>query len=834
MTLSKTLQETYNHALKITIPLGMLFAMLVVGGFMTRQPVEAATQCVGSCCVTCSNSLCTKIISSTPCNTTCEQPVNCGGGVSSCGSCPDTPPPGLPPPPGFPPPAPQCNPTLPSVPQLELPVNGATVVTNTNGRVYFNWAPVTWGWGCPNTNGYRLYYGIRNGAACDNFSQDITNSSALVTETAQSGDMSYMYRNNFLPNTIYCWAVRAENGANVRYSALREFTTLPAPVVTNTDFINVDKCGGQPISGRASFPNTNNPITYTVDVSHPSNDFAAGRNFLSDVRIGMLQNNVANATLVRASVLEPNLRDRMGFRVNLSNFASPTYQAANTTTAPYWGSPQSSGSLPNAAGNATLVNIGTGTKVTQIDNTTLRVEFQVRLEDSFPSFYTHSLYIMANIDFNSDLYSQDPVDVSDSQYYRKYNEWRTDMIPPSVIVSDPYAYSNALPNNFRVSWTANDAHANGNSPLRSVLPECFATDGNVVSFNQVGANPAFSVNLSADGTPQVCYNGANPPAAQPWVVDKNYSVTSGDIYFGVTFRFTAEDVACNISTTTNSNGIQGPWVKVHEGQTSALGYSGFHIPDINLYTYLPPYGDTPYLSMGTTIATGGQMIGARQSIRETFTTNYNNLAARPQSLIGLNTWYDTMYKIINDRYPGVMQNMPGTVLPLHLNAYASNLDTVPHIFKYTGNITTTNSGSTAFNCSRDAIFFIDGDLNINYNVLRTGQFRCVFVVRGNLTFGIGSKQNAADGRAVLNYDTMAGLYIVDGTITVPNDPRITGYLPDGFLVLGNLVANTIDLQRDIEPFYNSRQPADLINYDASFWRFWSDVFGVNKYSIRPK
>lgn len=366
--------------------------------------------------------------------------------------------------------SPPCNTTFPGSPSLVSPVDKANVVGAIGGSVAFSWTLAGWGNGCPNNNQARIMYGLKTQATCGQ--NQITWSSGGLG-TATTGTRPITGADPYLKlNTTYCWGVNQNNGSLSRNSVIREFTLIPSVQIDSAVFATPTKCGGQRISGSAIYPDTNNPITYTVDVTHPLNNFSAGINYLKEVNLAMVPNTTLNSVTSTNAIAEPRFRDYLGFKVTgLGTYPNNIqYMTANNATVPVWANPQSSGNLTNAIGRATLLGLGTQTTVTQLNNTTLRVTFTIRFEDTFPTVPVLNSYVMAVMNYEGVDYSQDIVGAN-RFYYRRFETWRTDLQSPAVSVVGPTTISATPPSTFRITWGANDTNT-GNTGISLFSGTC--------------------------------------------------------------------------------------------------------------------------------------------------------------------------------------------------------------------------------------------------------------------------------------------------------------------------------------------------------------------------
>lgn len=724
---------------------------------------------------------------------------------------------------------PVCNSSVPAPAPLLSPADGARVpAATTGGFVYLDWGPTPgWGNGCPNNNTYQSRWGLKVGPYCD--VGDLTNAGSIVPETTTLMVMPTSGPPAFAVGNTYCWTVRNSNGTFAVTQSPWEVTIIPNLSISSAGFAAPTRCGGARISGRAGYPDTNNPVTYNIDVTHPSNDFAAGINYIDEVRFGLISNAQANGVTSLQSILEPLLRNYLGFRVTGFNQtgAGAQYSAANAATNPVWGAQQPSGDLTTGAGLATLLGLGTQTRVTQVNNNTLRFTFVVRFENTFPSTTVLNSYVMAISEIDGVQYSQD---YNGGSYlnYRRYDTWRTDLNPPVVSVTPPTPLP--TPNNFQIIWNATESATN-DSGIAVRNGTCTVTGGNIRIRQQT--SPVTDIILD-DGVPATCLFGTLNGA-------RNYIYTLLAPYDSFETNYYVRDAACNESTASGVAASAPPWTMVARGPATAGGGFDFTIPNINLGSFLTGFGDEAFASAFSTISGNSITTPSRQSRYQTYTTGYNDLNTDPAQIIGLSNWYDTFYSILSERYPGQIVDSNVNTMGINLSSFPATTGTL--LVRYTpptGTLSTATGAATNFTCNRNAIILVNGNMTINPNFVQSGTNRCVWIVRGNLTVNRGSNLNLVGGATpnTLNYDQLAGAFIVDGTFTTVADPRQTTPVNKYADGLQNpqavVVANNVSLQRNLQDVYNARQPAELFVFDPRYIFEFSDELAVTKFSIRPR
>ncbi|MCB9790685.1 hypothetical protein H6764_01540 [Candidatus Nomurabacteria bacterium] len=156
-----------------------------------------------------------------------------------------------------------------------------------------------------------------------------------------------------------------------------------------------------------------------------------------------------------------------------------------------------------------------------------------------------------------------------------------------------------------------------------------------------------------------------------------------------------------------------------------------------------------------------------------------------------------------------------------------------------------------FQCDLPAVFFINGSLTINPDLLRDdGEALngCVFVVQGDVDIKPGKDQNEPgvcssdvnDPGCYPMYDLLEAFIISEGQITIEPDERVNpNLLNDGLLVHGSLVAfggnasnPSIVIQRSLKLVNNLKYPSAAFHYDPRYLEIAKTVFGREKEAYR--
>jgi hypothetical protein len=627
------------------------------------------------------------------------------------------------------------------------PANGAT---NLDLPINFTWTNSTgWGNGCPNTNTFAIFTAVKSGPSCP------APGAAYVSVGSTTG--TSLSVSSLLWGRNYCWYVQKNNRSAVANSIVQEFTTTPLPSVSNIQLTNPGLCGPVAISGRTDSPNANNPITLSIDFTDTNSNFGAGINRFNNLRVAVIPTGEQNSNVVPFSVLDPALRNRLGFRANVAGATS--FSPLDSAVAPYFGPASSAGNLPNAAGTATLLSLNNATSVQQIGNQTLRVTWQVRFENTFPTA-DDNIYIAAVVQTPSgNLVSQDAQGVGATMLqYRRALNWETDMAAPAASVSAPVAVST---DTFTLRWSASDT-AGGNNGLRDLRSYCYVDDNPTSIFDQTLGQ------MIALGDTTLAYpNAGNCLISGSSLGTHTYTLSTLSNTSDMHFSMYVEDGACNPSTPSNQLDSPAAWIVTSKGVASAQGgYNGFKIRNIaTLSGIVPNLGNDSFLSTYAAMAGNNSIVSQLQSKHNFYTTQYDDKGALPPEISDADNWYDYLFQLVSARQTidtSAITTINGSISAAFGGSSGATL------YKVVNNDLTLLSGSR---CDANLALFVNGNLTIQPDLTKANNFvACAFVVKGNVNVEVGTTKTSptALGQPA-QYDVIEGAFLADGKFTTSVD-----------------------------------------------------------------
>ncbi|MCA9379407.1 hypothetical protein KC640_03180, partial [Candidatus Dojkabacteria bacterium] len=629
---------------------------------------------------------------------------------------------------------------------------------------------------------------------------------------------------NLNPGVTYCWLVQKNNGTYARNSVRWQFTMAnvsTAPTIDSAAFGVPANCGGARISGMLGNPNVNNPVTFTMRVSD-----SRGVSVFRNAYIAIVPTSGPtgeSAALVANNILEPKLQNHVGFQIsNLQDFSNAQYAAANNLALPVWGSQQSSGNLTNAANTSTLVGLNTtSTQVTQVDGDTLEIKFTIQFENSFITSDLNA-YVMVAVDDGAGGLTSPDADAINDLVYRLADTWETDMQAPFVQVSTPVATG---ADTFDITWQANDT-STGNNGIRVASSTCSVTGGHVTLRDQT-----LGSNLNLTDTPTNCL------VNQTNLGLHNYRILSASDYDQMDFVLTAEDGACNVSVHSSLADSPTPWIITANGISGARqGFTGFKLRNIlDLSTAIPTLGDDAYLSSYSILTGNTDLPVSRASRFDLIAESYNDLNLISPQISGQNNWYDDLYKLVSDRYPAAnISQIPGNLISFAGAVFVPPVEGDIYLFHVGGNL---NANLADQVCPAKVVVFVEGTVTLSPNVIRGANAGCVIISRGDITVRRGSNKNLQPVPAdtPLAYDTIEGFFITEGTFIVEDDPfeaHPVDKAADPLYIYGGVVADTVDLQRNVTLAYNGIQPSEAFEYNPYYAYIFRKVFAINEFSLR--
>lgn len=146
-------------------------------------------------------------------------------------------------------------------------------------------------------------------------------------------------------------------------------------------------------------------------------------------------------------------------------------------------------------------------------------------------------------------------------------------------------------------------------------------------------------------------------------------------------------------------------------------------------------------------------------------------------------------------------------------------------------------GDTSFsinNCDRKAIFLIDGNLQIDPDLLVTGfENGCLFIVRGTTIVSAGNDLGSTDIAPLTNYDQLHA-YFITGLFETSPDSALDGlYIWGGVVETADSPTGEIEFNRNLSFTRNEFSPAETIEYDPRYLYIYGDLLSYSfGYNIR--
>lgn len=645
----------------------------------------------------------------------------------------------------------------------------------------------------------------------------------------------------FVPGQLYCVAGNSHNGGDyVGVGSTYTFRTASLPTFTSSGVKpNPSKCNGALISGRAGSPNTHNPITIEVDMAYDKNDFAAGKNFLREGRLVLLSaySMGYGANSVDATLLESSSRPYVSAR--LSDLSNPLFDVStiDSVAAPYWGSTVKSGNKTNSAGTATVMGIGVDTRVTVIDNKTLRLTYTLRFDDTFTTPYASTLLAIYFMGVGVDYADGHTVTTNPEGYssgagkYVHVGYWQADVVPPVADITltpnaDPF-YSQYY---YILNWGANDGSAPSGSGfgVKRAAGYCQSTTGQNIYMSDISYNTAYYAETTAQVYPAISRCYADVGTIGQHII---YTPIPFD-YNNANYTWHVEDFACNVTTVTRNAIDPDPWMLTTGGNLSAWGgATGFTLRNSSLTNIVPGLGDDSYLSRYLALAGNTTLPAGRRSKNLFSATNYMDDSIKPGAAFGTDSWYTALSEVLaaNTTVTDLAVNSIPTNFTNQLGAVSGGHKVV-RITPAGGELAIGAAGVGGGVCNGNYVILVNGNLRIHPNLTSSGASRCVYVVSGNVTIDAGVYTPMSNANA--GYDTVEGYFLVDGTFRTAKDQPVGQSVGNALQIIGGLASKLIDLKRELPGAQSSNQPSEVFKYDPGYILQYRGLLGINEFSIR--
>ncbi len=739
----------------------------------------------------------------------CFTPTNCGGGVFACGSCPSTPPP---------PPGPVCgdgmcnggescgscasdcgaccSSSAPGAANLTSPADNAIFGINDIPLSWTN--PTAWGTGCPNNNNFKVLLQPDCSGSFVNISGNLSPSTLNFTA------------NNLDWGRTYCWRVQKDNGSQTANSSIRRFSLNRPPSLVSAGFTNADTCGGG-YSGRFGVSGVTNPVDYRVVFNDADNDSFDRIHLYIVPSTGPYAENQATATF---SSLNGKVANAKAIGIRYDRATSILRLIDNGGS---FSGGSSSGNLSSQSGTYTILDIGGATNISTSGNTitaNIRIQFNNSLTNGIYNIYSAGVSITPD-----GIALSNNATGTNNLVAARTGSWGIDMQNPAASVTGPTYNPDGT---FVVRWTATD-----NTSLRYVRTYAW---GDKVGGQLQDQTLPLLINLPI----------TKPASPNAGITLGNINLNSGNhTYLDTTpplnnnysMQSNVSDIACNVVTANLAINAPSPWLISYLGSISSNGgIKGISVPTINNYVIPGTTGPAPiYFSTYSLLSGTSDINSGRKSRYNEYDTNYFNNATLPPEESGFTTWYDYLLDLVQKNAkttisaanPANFAN-PSTSFSTALGVAANSKG----IWTIAGQLS-VGQGST---CNVKGLFFVDDNVIVRPDFLTSGNNGCIFVSRRRISFPAGNDKSTNSSQG---FDIVEGIFISDSNIRANLD-QTTATFWDGLIIRGSIITPTSLLERDLRFDKNNLNPAIILKYDPSYFRYFEQDLATRFYSIREQ
>jgi hypothetical protein len=289
------------------------------------------------------------------------------------------------------------------------------------------------------------------------------------------------------------------------------------------------------------------------------------------------------------------------------------------------------------------------------------------------------------------------------------------------------------------------------------------------------------------------------------------------------------DGACNAINVGSGLPDSTPWIITNMGLVSGSG--GFN--DINvrnvvdLGPIIPELSNDSYLGSYSVVTNTGALPVSNISKNGYYAIGYEDNIMDPPEITGDSNWYTYLFDQVNS-----ISRITTLDISTINASVASSLSGALGLRKFvqtTGNLQVSSNT----NCDIDAIVFVNGNLTIEPDLLRTSGSSCIFVANGSVTIGNGTyKSGGVGGSSPAIYDRVEAFIVSNGAFITTQDLG-SGAVNDGLLLKGGLFAGSTTLGRDLGT-RNTSQPSEVFIYDPSYTVDFAKELAIRTFSIRAR
>ncbi len=288
---------------------------------------------------------------------------------------------------------------------------------------------------------------------------------------------------------------------------------------------------------------------------------------------------------------------------------------------------------------------------------------------------------------------------------------------------------------------------------------------------------------------------------------------------------TVFDMAGNVTSPALTYSL-GDWIVTYGGFTYSSDGMNYEIKDIEgdpwesvdvLQNLDPSYADV------TTELFGDRVNGVGPSALNS-SSQIQSYHMRPFMMnSNISNWYTELVKAYGNRsIEGKIDMLPVSGISGNLTTAGGCNPSASVCISRSENLT-VGSSTTPFICDSKALFFVNGDLTIDNEILNSNVNRdsCIFVVNGNVEINEGMQRSTA---GQIQYDRINAYIIANGTVTI--DPELGDRKYDGLYIGGGIYSNSgLNMGRSLKLVDRNIYPALLVNYHSKYAVLSNLVFG---------
>ena len=426
-------------------------------------------------------------------------------------------------------------------------------------------------------------------------------------------------------------------------------------------------------------------------------------------------------------------------------------------------------------------------------------------------------------------------------HWKNTGEWIVDLVKPSVeslkqVVTDF--------TEIRVDWITEDAE----SSIKYVVGNAFRSRDGIVTQEPIeypsGSGNEFDLAFRGQGDPTGYIGGSN----SIWEV-ANTSVRSESVDIGanrggsIDLELTAFDIGCNYSSLSDTFNL-GEWIESKGGLVFSRGGTNIDVRLLNdgvwsSSQWFEKYGlEEESVDLSTELLAGA--IKPTSLLKELRHEN-SNKSYRAVDYNGI--YRSDIYAHYIEKYSKVDPNIITEIvsngnLSGKLSDYCPggvNCDQKIYVEKREGNMNIESN----FSCDGKAVFLINGDLEINPDIMNSNDYSaCIFVVNGDTYIKEGTDKSTAQ----IGFDTIEAYIVSRGIIEIEKENKNITDIKDGVFVYGGLVAfgkeessqSSIILKRELSLLDRHIYPVLNVIHQPKYGKLIKQLFGGEKFVFKTE